>query len=190
MRASVKTVLLVDDGKLIMQLKIVVAQSELLPLAVEDTLVVELTRLVDGHQRAVDMRVQLIQVNNKGHDVFLPIFLGHKLIHILCPVLDVLLTSHLRIIRIRSLPDGLVTECQSSHLVTGTAKNHIDYGAVLPLLQSFVRVFDATTDEVCLHSCRDAVLFVNRLDDTALANLKVQMLAGHVIVSLTLCFFQ
>ena len=173
-----------------MQLKEIIAQPKLLSLAVEDSFVVELACLVDRHQRTMDMRVQFVQMNNESNDVLFPIFLGHELIHVLCPVLDVRFPCHLRVVSIRPFLNGLIAESQTSHLFARTAKDHIDHSAILPFLQALVRVFDATTDEISPHSCRNTMLFVNSLDYTALSNLKIKVVTSRIIVTSTVCFLQ
>ena len=64
------------------------------------------------------MRVFLVQMNDESEDVVLPIFLGQELIHILCPVLDVLLTCQMRVVSPQVIVKFLVTESQPSHLGT------------------------------------------------------------------------
>ena len=185
MRSTFKVIFLSDDSQFIMQLDELLTELQFC-LTAEYLLELKLALLIDGHEGTVRMRVFLVQVNDEGKDVILPIFLGQELVHVLCPVLDVLLTSQMRVILAKILVEFLVTECQVSHLVTRTTENQVDNGTVLRMIQSLVLVPYATPVKIGLHPLRDAVSLVNLRDDTTSGHFKVQMLTGEIIVPLTL----
>ena len=185
MRSTFKVIFLSDDSQLIMQLDELLTELQFC-LTAEYLLKLKLTLLIDGHERTVRMRVFLVQMNDESKDVILPIFLGQKLVHVLCPVLDVLLTSQMRVVFAKILVEFLVTESQVSHLVTRTAENQVDDGTILRMLQSLVLIPYATPVKIGLHPLRDAVSLVNLRDDTTSGHFKVQMLTGEIIVPLTL----
>ena len=68
-------------------------------LTMEDFLEGELFILINRQKSTVDMRIFLIAVDDEGDDVFLSIFICHKVVDILCPLfyfwhsLDMLITT-------------------------------------------------------------------------------------------------
>ena len=56
-------------------------------LTMEDFLEGELLVFVNRQKRTVDVRIFLIAVDDEGDDVFLSIFICHKAVDILCPLL-------------------------------------------------------------------------------------------------------
>ena len=55
-------------------------------LTMKDFLEGELFILINRQKRTVDMRIFLIAVDDEGDDVFLSIFICHKVVDVLCPL--------------------------------------------------------------------------------------------------------
>ena len=56
-------------------------------LTMEDFLEGELIILINRKKRTVDMRIFLIAVDDEGDEVFLSLFICHKAVDVLCPLL-------------------------------------------------------------------------------------------------------
>ena len=100
----------------------------------------------------MSVRIGLIEVDNERYDILFTISSGEEIIHILCPVLNILCSLDMRIVSSLRQINRLTAECNFMHPFTGTAKNEVYHRTVLWFIEPHIRVNDATCLQVFLDS--------------------------------------